>query len=265
MRVLTLWVGLMLCGMSCVSQVLAQEMTHSKSTQEIKKVLLVVAMDTEAAPIIKALHLQHAAAPDKRLPMRGYQGRYAKYDIYLVTNGTDPVYNVQNVGTQAATLSTYLGISHFHPDLVISIGTAGGIPEKNAKIGDVYVSQKIFFYGRRIPLPGYREYGLGGYTSATIDQRVDSLGFKRGYICSGDAFDENPVDRKMVLKNNCSVREMEAASVAWVSLLMHTPMVAIKGITDIEGRADSRVEFQKNFDRVNVLLAEKLKQLLSLF
>jgi nucleoside phosphorylase len=133
----------------------------------INKILLVVAMNKEASPIIKKLNLKKEADVFPGLPMQAYVGKYANKDIFLITNGKDPMYKVDNVGTQPAVLATYLGIEHFHPDLIINVGTAGGIAKNGAKLNDIYVSEKIYFYDRRIP-DSYFQYGLGGYVSAIL-------------------------------------------------------------------------------------------------
>ncbi len=231
---------------------------------QVKKVLLVVTMETEAAPIIKILNLTKSAHSFSNLPMQGYTGKYNGLDVFLILNGQDPMYKVQNVGTQPATLATYLGITHFHPDLVINIGTAGGIAENGAKIGDSYVSQKIYFYDRRIPISGYAEYGMGGYDSANFEQIADKLSLKPGLICSGDSFDENQTDKDIILKYGCSAREMEAAGVAWVSMLTQTPMLAIKGITDMVDSKTDYEDFEKNFAEITKQLSEKIRDFLNL-
>ncbi len=241
----------------------AVDQTHL-SQHHMKKVLLAVAMDTEASPIINTLDLKKSSHSFSNLPMQGYTGKYKNLDVFLILNGEDPMHKVQNVGTQPATLAAYLGIKHFHPDLVISIGTAGGVAENGAKIGDTYVSQKIYFYGRRIPIPGYTEYGIGGYDSANFERITDKLSLKPGRVCSGDSFDENQTDTGIILKHGCSVREMEAAGVAWVSMLTQTPMLAIKGITDIVGSNTGHEDFEKNFSEVTKKLSEKIKDFLNL-
>jgi 5'-methylthioadenosine nucleosidase len=223
------------------------------------RVLLVVAMDKEAAPIINALNLKKSLHSFSNLPMQGYVGKYNNLAIFLILNGKDPVNNVQNVGTQAATLATYLGIKYFHPDLVINVGTAGGTFASGAKVGDIYISQKIYFYARRIPLPGYAEYGMGGYDSANFDQITNSLNLRKGIVCSGDSFDDDQKDTDVISKNNCAVREMEAAGVAWLSMLTNTPMFAMKGITDMIESKDGHDDFKKNFAQVTENLADKLK------
>lgn len=64
--------------------------------------------------------------------------------------------------------NAWLGIAllqRLHPDLVINAGTAGGFAAKGAGIGDVFVSSVIRNHDRRIPLPGYDQYGVGEYHS----------------------------------------------------------------------------------------------------
>lgn len=234
-------------------------------TPRVKKILLVVAMDTEAFPIINALKMKKLSHSFSGLPMQGYLGKYDNLDVLLILNGEDSLHKVQNVGTQAATLTTYLGIEYFHPDLVISIGTAGGVAENGAKMGDIYVSKKIKFYSRRIPIPGYDEYGIGDYTSANFEKITNKINLKKGIVCSGDSFDENQADREIMLKQGCSVIEMEAAGAAWTSMLMKTPMLAIKGITDIVGNPNAHEDFEKNFSKITNELSEKIKDFLSQF
>jgi nucleoside phosphorylase len=196
------------------------------------------------------------------LPMKAYVGKYGRLDIFLITNGKDKTHKVPNIGTQPATLSTYVGINHFNPDLVISIGTAGGISENGASIGHVYASHTIYFIDRRMPIPGYQEYGLGGYESFDVATLSRESFLKRGVICSGDSFDNNETDFAIALKAGCIAKDMEAGAVAWVSMINKVPMVAIKGITDIVGSKSGHDEFNQNTPAIMDTLVEKLHELL---
>lgn len=230
----------------------------------IKKVLLVVAMDSEAQPIIDTLHLKPLKHSFSSLPMRGYIGKQGNKDILLIKNGVDPIHHVQNIGTQAATLSTYLGINYFHPDFIISIGTAGAVPESGAALEDIYLSQTIYFFDRRIPMKGYDNYGRGAFPSTPLPSMDKKLGLKTGVVCSGDSFDEEQVDYRMFLSEHCSAIDMEAASVAWVSMLTKTPMVAIKGITNFVRGEHIHAEHKQFLPVVTVNLANKVKGLLKI-
>src|SRR5579883_341732 len=214
--------------------------------KKMKRILLVVAMDKEAEPIIKKLKLKPMHLVDfYPLPMKAFTGIFANKQIFLIENGRDPVYKVSNIGTEAATLTTYIGIEKFHPDLVISIGTAGGVLPRQVKPGDIYLSKKIYFYNRRIVGKGYH-YGIGDYLSYTPKNAT----LKRGIICTGDDFDQSASDYAMFLKLHCDVIEMEAASVAWVSQLNHIPMIAMKGVTNDVEIKNANAIFHKNFDWV---------------
>lgn len=232
------------------------------ANHSIKNVLIVVAMEEEAAPIIKLLKLTPASAPDPNLPMKAYVGHYANLDVELILNGKDPMYGVQNIGTQPAVLATYLGISHYHPDLVLSVGTAGGLSVKDVEIGDIYISNKIYFYDRRLHSPDYKLYGAGGYHSMDTTSLIKKLNVKSGTVCSGDSFDEDQTDHEMFIKQGCIVKEMEAAGVSWVCMLTKTPMFALKGITDHIGHVSTHDEFEKNSATVTKKLALKTQAVL---
>lgn len=234
------------------------------SPRPFQKILLVVAMDTEAQPIIDTLHLQPLTHSFSNLPMRGYIGKQGQSSILLMINGEDPVNKVQNIGTEAATLSTYLGIEFFHPDLIISVGTAGSVIESGAALLDIYISEKIYFTDRRIPMEGYSEYGRGGYESLPLPLIQEKLGLRSGVVCSEGSFDEEEIDYTMFLKEHCSAIDMEAAGVAWVSMLTKTPMIALKGITNYVRGDDIHSEFNKNLPVVTTALAEKLKLLIDM-
>jgi len=228
----------------------------------IQKVMLVIAMDAEAEPIISSLKLHKLTHPFSDMPMQGYVGNYGHFSIFLITNGQDPGLKISNVGTQAATLTTYIGIQYFHPDLIINIGTAGGVEQNGVKLREIYVSEKIYFYDRRIMLEKYDEYGLGGYPSAQLAYK--KIDIKPGIVCSGDSFDNNQTDYDIFIKQNCSAVDMEAAGVAWVSMLAKIPMFAIKGITNFVRGNDIHRQYEENYPIVTLTLSQKLEEILKL-
>ncbi len=113
----------------------------------------------------------------------------------------------------------------------MSVGTAGIRNNGNLKIGDIYISKKIYFYDRRFNTPNYQRYGVGGYLSMDTSMLLKKFNIHNEIVCSSDSFEEDETDREMMKKLDCNVVDMEAAGVAWVSMLTHTPMFAMKGIT----------------------------------
>ena len=84
-------------------------------------------------------------------------------NIGLVVSGVDPRFGCAAVGTTPAVIATYLGIQTFKPDLVVNAGTCGGFRAKGCEIGDVVLIKEFKHHDRSIPLPGYKEYGIGSH------------------------------------------------------------------------------------------------------
>ena len=74
--------------------------------------------------------------------------------------GKCQVHGVDNVGTVPAAVTAYLAVHEFKPDLVISVGTAGGFKAKGAAIGDVFLATAFANHDRRIPIPVRTHLGL---------------------------------------------------------------------------------------------------------
>lgn len=74
-------------------------------------------------------------------------------DCSSLPAGVSARYSVDNVGTAAAALAAFQALTAFHPDLVISIGTAGGFKARGAQIGDVFVGTQTLNHDRRIAIP----------------------------------------------------------------------------------------------------------------
>uniref|UniRef100_A0A453QDV6 Nucleoside phosphorylase domain-containing protein n=1 Tax=Aegilops tauschii subsp. strangulata TaxID=200361 RepID=A0A453QDV6_AEGTS len=103
---------------------------QSAGAGAISKVLVVIAMQTEALPLVTRFQLVEAAADEsifpKGAPWTRYHGDYKGLHIDLVWPGKDPVLGVDSVGTVSAALVTYASIQLLKPDLIINAGTAGG-------------------------------------------------------------------------------------------------------------------------------------------
>ena len=63
------------------------------------------------------------------------------------------MHGVDNVGTVPAAVTAYLAVHEFKPDLLISMGTAGGFKARGACIGDVFLATGFANHDRRIPIP----------------------------------------------------------------------------------------------------------------
>ena len=131
----------------------------------ISHVLVVIAMVAEAAPLLTKLNLSVLPSTFPNSPCVIYSGLYKECTVSIVTNGRCREHGVDNVGTVPASLSTFLAVNQLNPDLIINAGTAGGFQKKGAVIGDSFICSHMANHDRRIPIPGFTEYGIGCYAA----------------------------------------------------------------------------------------------------
>eukprot|EP01038_Epipyxis_sp_PR26KG_P005867 gene5867-8091_t len=230
----------------------------------VKHIAIVIAMRAEAEPFITKLNLKDSKRACKLVPSTFpaeiYSGKYKdEYTISVIVNGADSRFNVDNVGTTSASISAFIAISELQPDLLLSTGTAGGFKRKGAEIGDPFVSTFHVHHDRRIPIPGFTEYGIGLRPAHPCKNLINTLGFKFGVLTSSNSLDHNEDDDKIMLEYDAAFKEMEAASIAWVAEHCQVPFVSIKVITDIvDGDRPTHEEFLENLGTASQSLQKML-------
>lgn len=215
-----------------------------------KTLLLLVTLQNEAKPIIRALALTELCLPqDKVLPVQAFQGKIHGIRTVLVTQGIDPHFGVESVGTEAAAITTFWALKTFHPDLIINAGTAGAFGAMGANIGDVYLSKgKAEFHDRRIPIPKYREYGIGSYPLLPVSKLSHALKLKEGIISTGSSLDMTPLDKTIIQARGALLKDMELAAIAYVANLFQVPLFAVKAVTDLlDSKVPTEEAFLQNF------------------
>ena len=227
----------------------------------VKSILVVIAMQAEADPILAALGIKGAGTQlEPPLPPMHYSTTREGMTINLVVNGQDPVYQLDSFGTDAATLSCYLGIKAFSPDLVISAGVAGGF-KTQASIGDVYLSKdSVRYFDRRVSItsPDYQDYAIGFYPVVDASLMAADLGLKTGIVVTGGSFENSLIDDRQIRNLEGSVVEMECAAVAKMSMLWGTPFMAAKAIVDFDDVVGFASQFDGNFTIATTSLANQL-------
>ena len=218
----------------------------------MKHLLILVAMQAEAQGVIQHFNLVHLGSLGSNLPMQVYAGTIQAsnqvYQLTLVTSGQDLRYQVDNIGTEAATLSAFAAIQQFKPDLVLNIGTAGGFADQGASIGTVYLSTNHFIYhGRYVPLAGFCDSVQGNYPALNTDKLAHHLALPQGVISTGNSFKRDESEVTQMKNNQVVAKEMEAAAIAWVCGLSQIPFIAMKSITNLlDHELSSEHQFEKN-------------------
>lgn len=190
-------------------------------------------MEAEAAPLIAALD---ASEIDGRppLPMRQYGADVGSMAVRIVVNGKDPRYGADGIGTVPAALTVHAAIDSWRPDLVMSVGTAGGWQRQGTDVGDVFLAwDRFVFHDHRIDLPAFSALSTADVRTADLRDLAGDLGFGLGVVTTGDSLDESPEDRQRIVDSGAAVKDMEGAAVAWVADLHGIPVTAIKTVTDL--------------------------------
>lgn len=230
------------------------------------KLSLIMAMQSEAQNLIDAFGLKPCVPRPcyEHLPLKFYCGMHRSnatdfLEITITVPGKDSRYQVDNIGTEPAAVAAFASVMEFHPDILVSVGTAGSFAKYGASIGKVYLSDSAFyFHDHRIPLPGWDKFGEGAYPSLDVRQLARELNLSLGNISSGNALDFTDQDLAAISDRGAILKEMEATAVAWVGYISKTPVFAIKSVTNlIDTHPDSPAEFQKNFATAVTSLTEK--------
>ncbi len=165
---------------------------------------------------------------------------------------------------------------------LLNAGTCGGFQRKTAQIGDVFLTTAVAHHDRRIPIPQFEEYGIGklsfhdndsnnNSTNSNkhhhyhdLDQWAQDLGYKLGVCSTGNSLDATERDHAMMEHvNDASVKDMEAAAVAWVCAMHHVPFVGIKVVTDIvDGDRPTQEEFLEHLHTAAASLQEAVPKVL---
>eukprot|EP00535_Pseudo-nitzschia_heimii_P005427 CAMPEP_0197183042 /NCGR_PEP_ID=MMETSP1423-20130617/7325_1 /TAXON_ID=476441 /ORGANISM="Pseudo-nitzschia heimii, Strain UNC1101" /LENGTH=255 /DNA_ID=CAMNT_0042633571 /DNA_START=139 /DNA_END=906 /DNA_ORIENTATION=+ len=222
----------------------------------IEHVLVPIVMEAEATPFVEHLELEPSTDIfPAQTPFLAFTGSHKDTKITVITMGKDAVYGtgVDNAGTVPASLAVFLAIEKMKGlgtpvDLVLNGGTCGGFARKGGEIGDVYILEGVANHDRRIPIPGFDAYGVGSLTSE-IDpsSMAKALGYKTGVCTTGNSLDTNEIDDEKMKSNDASVKDMEAAAIAWVAKMNSIPYLGLKVITDIvDGGVPVHEEFMAN-------------------
>ena len=166
-------------------------------------------------------------------------GRYKGHEVILTESG---------IGKVAAASATALMIDNFEPDLVVNTGSAGAL-DPDLKIGDEVIGTQVAYSDVDVTVFGYA-YGqvpnkpLYYEADPTVVKDFEQLApVKEGLIVSGDQFVQDTAKKRILTHfPEALVAEMEAAAVAQVAYQFGTPLIVLRGVSDL-ANGDSGVVF----------------------
>lgn len=206
-------------------------------------VLLLAAMAEETAPVLVGHEFTELE------PGRVWRAVEGPRTITLVTCG---------VGLVNSAAATAVAIAEYRPDVVISLGSAGGLGT-DVRVGDIIVGRSYRYADADTTIFGY-EYGqvpglpvsfpgderlLALVTADTTDARVHV-----GEIVSGNSFvagDVTPVVRERF--PDALAADMESTAIAQVAWKQGLPFVCVRSISDLCAPTAGE-DFKENIDTV---------------
>lgn len=228
------------------------------------KIAIIGAMKEELKYFLTALENKKETKLRNQLVLT--TGTIFSHDIFVIQSG---------IGKVNAAINTAQLLSLYPIDLVINIGSAGGIKE-NMEIGDIVIADKTIYHDVDVRAFGYEIGQVPGLPTTypvqksyvelckTIADNVQ-LPVHIGMIASGDQFVEDGIE-KMAQNhiNDVYAIEMEAAAIAHTAFSFEIPAVIIRSISDVANK-DSATSFSDFLDRASqnaaIFLVEFLKAL----
>ena len=215
------------------------------------------AMAGEAAPFLA----RGAFTRVESDPVYGFEFHQSG-EVVVAVAGAHPRFKVDSIGTVPAVLLADRLITRFGVTRLINAGTAGGFQSRGGGIADVYLgAEAVVFHDRRIPLDGFEAMGRGHFPVECDVALATKLGLKTGVVSTGDSLDCTDEDAKHLGALGASVKEMEAAGIAWVCERHGVPLVLLKSITDlVDHHASTASQFVQNYALATSKLANALSE-----
>ena len=244
-------------------------MRSESSNSNVQRVAFLFAMEVEGRAFATQLGLVDEGRLDPDLPASWLSGEWRNeegHSIRLAAGfaGADEVEGCDCIGTNAATLVSYLLCRRFQPDLLVNAGTCGGFHDRGAKVGDVHLGSGAYlFHDRRIPLAAFEGYGIGRIPALPVEDLCRVLGAKPGVVSSGDSFTTNTDEIEFFARENVVAKEMEAAAIARVARDLGVPFLTVKAVTDLVDHPEKQSSemFEQNLQMVTRDLGDRLVRL----
>ncbi len=207
---------------------------------------IIGAMEEEVAAIKEYMHITDTK---NILDCIFYQGMIENKEVVLLQGG---------VGKVNAAICTTLLLTNYQIDMVINIGSAGGLC-LNQEVSDIVISNEVCQYdfditafpnrilGEVPGLPPRIKANEDLINKAKIFLEKLDLNYEIGLIVSGDKF---VADNKTAeyIKNNfkdAKCCEMEAAAIGQTCYKFKTKFIIARSLSDIFGKGDSAVQFDE--------------------
>lgn len=204
-------------------------------------IAIIGAMPEEVAAILKLSQSSEEISVKKRIM---YKTKLYNNDVIVALSG---------VGKVEAAYTCQLLINEFDIELIINIGSAGGL-QPGQRIGDIVIASECQYHDFIIhqddPLEGLERFDFRSDMRLVkiMKNSLDVLKIRNwiGLVVSGDQFISTKEQSQFILNRFpyaiCS--EMEATAIAHVCTLEEIPYVIIRSLSDIALKQGNEIDFE---------------------
>ncbi len=180
--------------------------------------------------------------------------------------GEDCVLALSGIGKVSAALTTQALIDKYNPSVIVNFGSAGGMT-KDLNVLDYCIIDEACQFDFVVtildPVPvGYIQEYDTVFFPATIPNGI-TLTVKK--VATADRFNNDVNDINQIINMGASIRDMEGGAVAQVCKSNNTPLIMVKGISDVYGKVSAERQFSENLEIVSKGFTSVLKDVLSKF
>ena len=217
-----------------------------------RRVLLFIAMRSEAEPVARALGAVGGLA--------GGIAHVGDATVELLVPGVDAVLGVDRLGPVHAASALSRAFAAAKPDLVVNVGTCGGFQSRGLGIADLVVARDTMFHDARVALPGFDALARAHTRLSPSDAQLDALAARLtarvGLASSGSSLDATADELALFARTETLAKDMELAALAVVCREAGVPLAALKGVTDlVDHHEPTQDAFLRNLARTTERIA----------
>lgn len=188
---------------------------------------------------------------------------YGQWFVHRLAS-EDVVFFHGGYGKVSAAGSTQYAIEHWHPELLVNLGTCGGFGER--KVGDIVLASETYIYDV-IELMGDPDEAIESYHTRLDTTQWPARLAPRvviGPIVSADRDIDPAAPETLRAKYHASVGDWESGAIAWVAAHNHTRVIILRGVTDRIDAAGSDPTYHAvgEWERASVAVMASLVTLL---
>jgi adenosylhomocysteine nucleosidase len=166
-------------------------------------------------------------------------------------------------GKISAAASTQYVIDRWHPDLIINLGTCGGLADKT-KVGEIFLVEKTLVYDiyERMgdPLEAINHYSTDldlTFLSEPYPQPV-----RKGLLVSADQDIDPDLVHKLTGDYGAAAADWESGAIAWVAKRNEVPCLILRAVSDMVDPLGGEIYESDEFEnRAETMMLSLLKAL----